>query len=284
MPDASIDQAKFLGSFEEFLDIVVKVFQAAPLQTTLGQHHLVLVGGQAIAFWYVRYLLAERDFTDFQFAYTDDLDFYGVKSGVAYCEDALGIAFRRPGNFDSTVNLGMASYTLPKSGRKVIIDVISSVGGLDNREPVLGARLLEVDGIGIPVISPLLCLRSRINNFYAPYKADKPNELGRIRMCLRLIHCYLNEALDEGGWSKEVSADFEAIIAMCLSNSGRKLFCKNAVDLMSALPIRHEKVPAAFVSARLPRARKQIRDERERMRVHLERFDKTFTGQPTEFP
>lgn len=111
-----------------------------------------------------------------------------------------------------------------------------------------------------------------------------PFYFDRIRMCLRLVRCYLNEALDKGGWSKEISADFEDIIAMCLSNPGRKLFCKNAVDLMSALPIRHEKVPAAFVSARLPRARKQLRDERERMRVHLERFDKTFTGQATEFP
>lgn len=284
MSDHQVEEASFLGNFEEFLDIVAKIYRSAPLDVSVGKHQLVLVGGQAIAFWYVRYLLSEKNFADFQHAYTDDIDFFGVKSGVSFCEQALGVNFSRPDNFDSTVNLGMVRYELPKTKRKVIVDIIGSVGGLGNREALLGAKLIEIDDIEVPVISPLLCLRSRINNFYAPYKADKANELGRIRLCIRLVHLYLNEYLSNHGWDRELSADVESIFSLCLSNSGRRLYCKNGVDIMDALPSPHENTPVGFSSLRLPRIKEQIRDERERMRRHLERFDKSFKGGISDDP
>jgi hypothetical protein len=134
---------------------------------------------------------------------------------------------------------------------------------------------LPMRGIEVPVINPILCLRSRIHNFYAPYKADKANELSRIVLCIRMVNAYLTEILVGEGWSKTASKFCESIIGLCLTVEGRKLFCKNGIDFLLCLPdeaLMHE----SFSGQRLPRARHQITMERERMHVHLLRFDKGY--------
>ena len=272
-----LDETDYIDSFLDFQNLVDSIYRGFDIIEVIRQHRLIVVGGQALAFWYARFFLHERQTYEFQAAYSDDLDFYGVKSSVEFCELRLGVAFNRPEDFNSTVNLAMTEYVIEPSGRKIIIDIIHEVGGLEKSEIENGTELLPMRGIDVPVINPLLCLRSRIHNFYAPYKADKVNELSRIALCIRMVNAYLTEMLVDTGWSKIVSRHCEALIGLCLSVEGRKLYCKWGVDILQALPDA-SLLNESFAQQRLPRARHQVQQERERMHVQLLRFDKSYTG------
>lgn len=270
-----LDETDYLANFQDFQDLVESIYKGADIVDVVNNHQLIVVGGQALAFWYARYLLTEKQAVEFQAAYSDDLDFYGVKSSIEFCESQLGIPFKRPQNFDTTVNLAMTTCVIDKTGREVIIDILHEVGGLDREEILDGIELLPMRGIQVPVINPILCLRSRLHNFYAPYKADKRNELNRVTLCIRFVRAYLTEILEADGWSKHTSKLCESIIGLCLGNEGRMLYCKWGIDFLKALPapeLMHE----AFVGKRLPRACQQIDAERQRMHEHLQRFDKKY--------
>lgn len=270
-----LDEVSYLSNFTDFLDLVEKIYQDADIVDVLNQHKLVVVGGQALAFWYARYFLRERQADEFQAAYSDDLDFFGSRSSVEFCERQLGIHFNRPQNFESTVNLAMTVCTIGKTGREVIIDIIHEVGGLDHDEILNGIELLPVRSMQVPVINPLLCLRSRLHNYYAPYKADKLNELSRVKLCVRFVNTYITEILESEQWSRHVSKLCESIIALCLTAEGRRIYCTHGVDLLLALPAA-DLLHADFATKRLPRATQQIQSERQRMHEHLLRFDKNY--------
>jgi hypothetical protein len=270
-----LDEIDYLENFKDFQDLVESIYRDANIVDVLNNHQLIVVGGQALAFWYARYFLKESRVDEFQAAYSDDLDFYGVKSSIEFCESRLGIHFNRPKDFDVTVNLAMTVCVIEKTGREVIIDILHEVGGLEREEILQGIELLPMRGIEVPVINPILCLRSRMHNYFAPYKADKLNELSRLLLCIRFVRAYLTETLEAEGWSKRTSKLCESIISLCLSHHGRELFCKQGTDLLLALPdpgLMHE----AFVTQRLPRARQHIESERQRMHSHLLRFDKKY--------
>ncbi|MFK4131995.1 hypothetical protein ACI2KR_06825 [Pseudomonas luteola] len=273
-----LDQVKFLHNYEEFLDLVETIYRNADIYDVVSNHHFVVVGGQALAFWYARFILSEGRFDEFQSAYSEDLDFFGDPSAIEFCERQLGTRFQRPQNFDSTVNLAMLSYQIGNPQRNVIIDILHSVGGLIKEEILSGIELLPIRGMDVPVINPLLCLRSRVHNFYAPYKADKLNELNRIGLCVQFVNAFLTEKLESSGWSRDISKACESIFALCLSEEGRKLYCKNGMDLLEAIPVRPDLMHQAFIEKQLPRMAAHIDSERLRMHKHLLRFDKDFDG------
>lgn len=268
-----LDEVGYLSNFNDFLDLVEEIYREADIQNVVETHQLIVVGGQALAFWYARYLLGEHRYDQFQAAYSNDLDFFGVKSSVEFCENRLGIPFNRPENFDPTVNLAMLMCKIGTPEREVIIDIIHQVGGLADGEVYHGVELLPVRGFDVPVINPLLCLKSRIHNFYAHYKADKRNELERTLLCIRFVKLWLQEKLEDEGWNKDISQSLQAIFELCLSLNGRKMFCKNGVDFLKCIPDCLGLMHPSFVEKQLPRMIRNIGLERERYHAHLLRFN-----------
>lgn len=278
-----LDEIGYLNNFNDFLDLVECIYRGADIYEVVENHRLIVVGGQALAFWYARYLLEDGRFDQFQAAYSNDLDFFGIKSSVEFCESKLGLDFNRPQNFDPTVNLAMLICEVGTPVREVVIDIIHEVGGLERDEVFHGVELLPVRGLNVPVINPVLCLKSRIHNFYAPYKADKRNELERILLCIQFVKAYLTENIEATGWDRVISKHCQSIFDLCLSIEGRKLYCKNGVDLLRCIPDLPGLMHPAFIEKQLPRQVRNIALERERMHAHLVRFN-DFDGQHTFRP
>lgn len=271
-----VSAPQFIQNHEEFVHLVKRVYGGASVDQILEQHQLVIVGGQALAFWFAA-LRLQNSASTLNYLFSDDLDFAGNNGAVSFCEERLGIRFKRPSEVEggmqqATINLGAARIARVGEGESIIVDVLSHVPGISDADLARGIDVISVDGVEFAIINPLLCLKARVSNFYAVYKPDKVKELGRIQLCVQMIRKYLAGDLGADGWSKQVSKDIQVLAEMSLSEQGRNLAVEHGVDFMEAVPADHPQLHAEFLERQLPRLNAQIQAERERQAAHNARF------------
>lgn len=268
-----IDEARYLSNRNDFLKLLKRVYADHNVVEIVHKLNLVLVGGQALALWHYQYFSTKNP-KDVHYSFSDDIDFYGLKLSLQFLKQQLGVDIQTPDAFEPTVNLGM--FTIPSVNNDsgfIVVDVIHSVGGLTHDEIGNGIRIASIDGFELPLIDPLLCLKSRIHNFFAVYKPDKIKEAYRIDIAVRCLRAFLNEELDIG-WSKEASRIFEEIFDLATSQNGCDLFVKHDIDLLKAIDVDHPSVNKEFKDKRYPQVCKQIQSIRTRRLKHLKRFNK----------
>ncbi|MHD0644870.1 helix-turn-helix domain-containing protein [Pseudomonas aeruginosa] len=272
---------RFIQNHEEFAALVKRVFHGVEAKDAYEAHGLAVVGGQALVFWYMMLIRpgsSHFSATTMNYLSTDDLDFVGNAGAVRHCEQALCVPFKRPSDAgdmqQATINLGMAKVGRQACGDPIIVDVIDHVPGITAAELRKGIDLISIDGVNFPIISPLLCLKARINNLYAPYKPDKVKELERIKVCVELIRQYFSDQLSRFGFTKSLSKDLEYLFDLCLEERGRNLAVEHGVDFLMAIDDWNSDDPKAklFQTEQLPRAAARIKSERVRQKVHNERF------------
>lgn len=267
-----IDEARYLANRNDLLKLLQKVYGDDDVSKIISDYELILVGGQALALWHYQYfdMVVSRDV---HYSFSDDIDFYGLKVSLQFITEKLRVEIKTPDNFDPTVNLGV--FTIPsKSNDKglIVVDIIHSVGGLERKDILQGVEIANINDLELPVINPVLCLKSRMHNFNAKFKADKVKELYRVDIAIRCSKSYINEELD-AGWSKSTSRLIETIIEMSNSIAGCDMFIKHGVDLMQAIDLTHPNINEKFLTHRHPKALAEIESNREKRTRHLERFN-----------
>ena len=133
-------------------------------QLSQDPSRLILVGGQAIETWgHVFHVLPP---TGDHAPLTEDTDFFGSKKDAQWLCNLLGkdsTELILAKDFDPSANTAMA-YILTSDGRILLIDFLKTLIGLDNEIIKATAVPIDVAGVRLNVLHPLLCLKSRLSN------------------------------------------------------------------------------------------------------------------------
>lgn len=163
---------------------------------------VVLVGGQALAFWMDRYGI-EQDDTSMP-AVTRDVDFFTHDAAQARALHAFAKAiggqpaFAAPEAITALVGSAVAPA---EPGRVYNVDLLHSIVGLDRRTLVDNAVRVELPGLApeLQVMHPLDVLQSRNANLHV--LAEKQDAVGQmqLRLAIGVARRYLEDALDDIG-------------------------------------------------------------------------------------
>lgn len=272
--DEVVDRNIFLTGRVEFINLLSDVYRGEDFQEVIKDHRLILVGGQASALWYYHHLNSELKSKDLHFTYSDDVDFLGTGKSLEYFGDKLKVEIFKPDPFDPSVSLGL--FTTPPTERfpdGILVDIIHSVSGLTNKEIESGIENLTFSDVDVPVINPVLCLKSRVSNFFAVFKADKVQEMHRVEINSRVASKYIDQKLTGSGWDKKTSGHIEKMFEIARSKEGCDLYINHNIDILHPLNFSNPSIHRSFADIRLPQAMAEVEDARIKRLLHQIRFN-----------
>lgn len=195
---------------------------------------LVLVGGQSLEVWGRIY---QVPFPGGQGAIsTEDADWHGHKLDAKWlCDQLPGTELFFPQLDDHTPSTATAYVDRPQA-RVVMMDFLGQVFGLDDEEVTRLAVSVELDGIVIKVLHPLLCLESRLANLSGiPAKRTGNGQL-QARWIIDIVRTYLRARIAEGASAREITRACTRISDIARSKHARYCFVNYGLDPMEAVP------------------------------------------------
>lgn len=180
-------------------------------QPSENQERLVLLGGQAIAFWGAYYYEGQLEAREAAALTSSDLDIVaGTKEGVRVLARAWEASPSFPGPDDQTPNMAVIELERPElgaSGGHFTVDVMNSVyGHIDAVHLTAWSELVEwtLDEEGrsvmrFRVVSPPMLLWTRIANLYYRHMGEEATrrELVRTSVLCRIVREHLENFAQE---------------------------------------------------------------------------------------
>jgi hypothetical protein len=224
---------------------------------------LILVGGQAAAFWIAKYEIADpRRVT------TRDIDVFlsEHRPGVALecAKDLSGelIIVREPRVPD------VARVRFSVGGAELQIDFLRSLHGISSSDLVsskLGILDERASAKIVYIMHPVLALASRLfNTFELPGRLTREN-LSRLRLSVEAVRAYLTEQLStEAATRRDVLPGIERIYRLALHRTGLTAWLEHAIDLLRAIPDSSDLTccPPDFLEKRYPRMLNMVERKR----------------------
>ena len=237
-------------------DLLVRILELAGTD-------MILVGGQALAFWAAYYHTTAPSI-----AITKDVDLLGTRADVERLARGLGGKAVFPHKNEMTLLVGQVMKDLP-GGDYVNIDVMFRVyGGITTEAITTRAVLAESRAGRFRVMHPLDVLQGRLENVHGlPVKQDE-HGVAQLRLAVEMARQFVSdigsqEATVAGKATRPVALRHLARIeGLALSDAGRKVAKRYGVHVADAIdpsPVAHIK---AFVSNKLPRLLKLMSEAR----------------------
>jgi len=225
---------------------------------------LILVGGQAAAFWIARYGIADP-----RLVTTKDIDLLlserqpGVVVGCARDLSGKLLIIKEPRVPD------VAQIRYVAHGAELQIDFLRSLYGLSASD-VVSSRLRIIDerasGKTLYIMHPVLVLTSRLfNTFELPGRLTDAN-LSRLRFSIDAVRAYLVEQLAAGAVpKKDVLPSIERIFRLARCRSGLCAWHEQKIDLLSAVPNKSglSRCPPQFLETRYPQMLRDLETKRD---------------------
>ena len=231
---------------------------------------VVLVGGQALAFWahYYRVRLP----ADLVPYVTLDVDFLGTSAHAkAFADQLPGARLFVPSLDDHTPSSGrvVARNVL---GRTLEVDFLHSMAGLSESDVRRNAVDIE-DPEGkllVRVMHPVYCLESRIKNMILlPAKRDRFG-VAQARLAVRVVRGHIVHLLKNRDGLRKALKLVERVGEIALSEPGKRCAIEYRVDVLEAIPARL--IPSSeFQQRRWPQLRRQVADRRAALRKLISR-------------
>lgn len=229
---------------------------------------VVLVGGQALAFWMDRYGVEATDAS--MPAVTRDVDFFTHDAArgrsLHAFANAIGgqPAFATPEAITALVGSAVAPA---EPGRVYNVDLLHSIVGLDRKALVENAVHLVLPGLSseLRVMHPLDVLQSRNANLHE--LAEKQDAVGQmqLRLAIEVARRYLEETIDDiesrglaARATERAALDAIGSVAEYASeDAAKKNAARYGIHLADAIPAWRIR-SAAFWSRQWPRLRKRM--------------------------
>jgi hypothetical protein len=231
---------------------------------------MILVGGQALAFWAAYYRTPTPTI-----AITKDVDLLGTKADVTRLARGLDAKAVFPQKKDITLLVGQVLKDLA-DGNYVNIDVMCRVYGDITTEAIASRAVLAENPAGrFSVMHPLDVLQGRLENVYGLSAKQDEHGMAQLRVAIDVVRKFVDdiasqEATGSGSARRPVTLRHLARIeTLALSDAGRKVAKRYGVHVADAIdptPVAHIK---PFVSKKLPQLRKLMSAAR---RAELDRF------------
>lgn len=232
----------------------------------LAGKEMVLVGGQALAFWAAYYETPSP-----AIAVTKDVDLLGTRADVQRL--ARGLQGKAAFPLSAlTLLIGQVTKDLPDGGY-INIDVLSNVYGDITREGVKARAVTVTVAAGaLRVMHPLDVLQGRLENVYGISEKQDEHGLAQLELAIAVTRAFLRDfGVREGpGNPKRPMAlrHIGRIETLALSDAGRKVarrFGLHVADAIEPAAVMHIK---PFIGTKLPQLLKLMSKER---RAALER-------------
>jgi hypothetical protein len=250
--------------------------QLAPLSE---ERKIVLVGGQAVAFWAAFFAFERGDAEDKLFT-SKDIDFEGAARSARRAGELLGGTVRLAKIDDNTPNTGVVLFT-DSDGEERELDFISAPYGLTARDVRDSAVRLTVPGpddseVPVWVMHPERCMESRVHNVVGLKQAGPVamDQLARSVVCAREFSRYL---LGIGGRGEKdrvraVLRLNERIFRKAFGDLAfRRVYLDHGVDPFRAVVV-DERLPSRFREIRYPQMVEQLNDRRRRSLAQRKRY------------
>ena len=204
---------------------------------------MILVGGQALAFWGAYYEVPAPPI-----AVTKDVDFIGSRADVERLARGLGAKAAFPRQRDLTLLTGQIEKNLP-GGDYINIEVLSGVYGGVSTES-LGKRAVFAEGLAgkFRVMHPLDVLQGRLENVYGIVEKQDEHGIAQLRLAVAMVREFLKDIASQEGADKVTMKrpvtlrHLRRIETLALSDAGRKVakrFQVHVADAIDPVPLLH---------------------------------------------
>ena len=244
------------------------------LKPLSADRSIVLVGGQAVAFW-TRFLQEHSsEIAALAPLTSKDIDFEGSARAVQRTAGLLGARMRLASMDDHTPNTGIVIF-VDADGIEREIDFIDQPLGLRARDIRDTAVRLLVHSddpeheVPVWVMHPERCMESRIYNAQILHEADElaMRQLTASIVCAREWSRYLLDDDPSPERARSVLRINERIFRKCMRDIHfRAAELTLRIDPFEAVLVEHPVLPAQFRERRYPQMREQIEDRRGRDR------------------
>ncbi len=244
---------------------------------------IAIIGGQALRIWADRYLAGSLSDSEESFLSSDDLDFLGRKHDVRRCAEAWKARANYPLPGDATPQTGLIlldevpeehTPLLDDNGRPrpLIVDFLPDVHGVPESYLRRGLDSLALEGgFEVKILTPALCLTSRLHNLHSlHYSAARiARERVRIRVAARVAREYLIELL-EAGEKRRALRWANIILDTCAQSFAVQMSVKHNLDLLDAIPEKHMGFGPYFHQKHYSAMAEKIRRKRESYQQRLQ--------------
>jgi hypothetical protein len=214
---------------------------------------MILVGGQALAFWAAYYHTPAPTI-----AITKDVDLLGTKADVERLARGLDGKAVFPHKIAATMLVGQVLKDLP-GGDYVNIDVMFRVYGNIATEAIASRAVLAENSAGrFRVMHPMDVLQGRLENVYGLSAKQDEHGVAQLRLAVDIARTFVGdiaaqEASGAGDSARPVVLSHLARLeSLALSDAGRKVAKRYGVHVADAIdpgPVVHIK---SFMSKKLP--------------------------------
>jgi hypothetical protein len=224
---------------------------------------MILVGGQALAFWAAYYRTPAP-----AIAITKDVDLLGTKEDVERLARGLDAKAVFPHKIATTILVGQVLKDLP-GGDYVNIDVMFRVYGNIPTEAIASRAVLAENPAGrFRVMHPIDVLQGRLENVYGLSTKQDEHGVAQLRLAIDIVRTFVGDiALREAAGADAparpvVLGHLARLESLALSDAGRKVAKRFGVHVADAIDPGPASHIASFVSKKLPQLLKLMSAER----------------------
>lgn len=239
---------------------------------------IVLIGGQAVA-WWTFFLGLAHGSDQVEIFTSEDIDFEGAARSAQIAAELIGGEIRLPDIDHHTPNTGQVLFR-DSDGFKREIDFLDSPMGLDAtdvRASAVPMNVPDASGEQVPVLvmHPERCMESRIHNVVRLHTTG-PIAMTQLRRSVACVpewsrHLLGNESVSHRKRTRAVLDLNERIFRKCLrSQAFRLLALEHDLEPFDAVLV-DDRLPAKFLERRYPQMVSQVERTRERARDLRER-------------
>ncbi len=229
---------------------------------------VVLVGGQALAFWVEHFNINPVVNDDDEVFVSRDADFLGRREHVKMLADVLSGTAEYPSRKAMTILCGQIFIVNKDENTFMNIDVIHRIGNMDSEAVRRRAVKVELLGKEFFVMHPLDVLISRIENFRGIPDKQTSNGLRQMQLAIEVARQYIFDLS-----SQDETTAIKAIekIAETARSAAGSYARQNGVEIYDA--IRPQEIVNAiknrkFLSVRIPKLVDEI--EKAKYRVTMQ--------------
>ncbi len=213
---------------------------AALLSTSPEARNSVIVGGQALNIWAVKYKIQSVGVM-----LSQDVDFVGSAKAAIQAGVEWGAEAQLPGVDNATPNT--AVLMLDFAGGKREIDFLSGVLGVDTdalKGSAMTIRFGPNEELWIKVMHPLHCMISQITNAYAPKlnrRADPKNGewvAERARISVQVLNHSFDDYLTQGGVGPAKQMGTK-VVDFGTKAPALAAYFQDKIDVLEAVPKDH---------------------------------------------
>lgn len=206
---------------------------------------VVLIGGQALYLWSLRYPTRLPPFEEAHLT-SKDLDYVRrVGKSIELLVDAWRAkGMKKAGADDPHTPHEALVYFVDVDDKDVVVDLMDSVLGVSRSEVLDKADRIDIGDTPIWLMNPIHCLFSRVANAFGRGLGEEryAREVVRIRAAIDICRGWLNEGLDDGMNRGDVQSAVRAVnylVRYCRTSKAREVARRTEINVADALPLAH---------------------------------------------